>query len=93
MSLTIISYHAPAYAASTTWESKRVINDCTHPPGFCVAIEPQTTTCQRTIVAQTRLQQYLPAPLNSKLLHQRSRTFNAMMISPACRQYRTQAHA
>ena len=38
-----------------------MINDCTHPPGFCVAIEPQATNCQRTIVAQSRLQQYLPA--------------------------------
>ena len=33
------------------WESKRVMSDCTHPPDFCVAVDPQTTNGHRTIVA------------------------------------------
>ena len=35
----------------STWESKRVISECTHPPGLCVAVDPQTTNYHRTIVA------------------------------------------
>ena len=41
---------SPSTLFLSTWESKRVINDCTHPPGFCVAVDPQTTNCHRTIV-------------------------------------------
>ena len=35
----------------STWESKRVISECTHHPGLCIAVDPQTTKYHRTIVA------------------------------------------
>ena len=43
-----IRYHSQPTLLLSTWESKRVISDCTHPPSFCVAVDPQTTVSERS---------------------------------------------
>lgn len=72
-----------------------MIRDCTHPPGFCVAIVSQTTNRQQPIARRSRLQRCgTGRPLSPRRYKTITDVRHVYIIIPrACRRCRPRAHA